>query len=314
MEHEEYRELLALEALGALDAEQLRSLAAHVERCAECRRDGAQMRDAAASLAYTIAPVAPPASLRARVLESVKASKSVAETVVGVEEGKAKPTKPTKPAKPANDPRTPRAVVPRAAPPEYGTWQLLASRPPLMYGAMAAALLVAALAVASALLWNRTNEYRAELIRLSENANRSRAEASRQTEAAAERARVEADRAREVREMLAAPGARLIRLAGTESAPRARASVVYDSASGRALLLASELPPPPAGKAYQLWYIAGGPPQPGGTFTPDGQGGSVMRDQAPPEGRNASLFVVTLEPAGGVQAPTGDKYLLGSAS
>jgi anti-sigma-K factor RskA len=303
MEHEEYRELLALDALDALNAEEARVFAAHLETCAECRREAARMRDAAASLAYTISPVAPPARLRARVLEGVRNLNSGADAGVRVDEGEAQS---------AQDSRTQGAELPRIAS-NYGTWQLLASRPPLMYGALAAALLVAVLTVASALLWKRSNEYRAEVARLSADANLSRAEAGRLSEAA-ERARVEADRAREVRELLAAPGARIIRLAGTESAPRARASMVYEPATGRALLLASELPRPPAGKAYQLWYIAGGPPQPGGTFTTDGEGGSVMRDQAPFEGRNASVFAVTLEPAGGVKAPTGDKYLLGSAS
>ncbi|MCA1632454.1 MAG: anti-sigma factor [Acidobacteria bacterium] len=303
MEHEEYKELLALEAVGALSGEESRALGAHLATCAECRREAPQMLDAVSSLAYIAAPVVPPAYLRARVLDAVKALKPEAEDVVEIDDTDEKS---------GEGSRTFDGGASRAAS-KYGTWQLLASRPPLMYGALAAALVFAVLAGASALLWNRSNEYRAQVIRLSEDANKSRAEAARLS-VEAERARSEAARAREVQEMLGAPGARLVHLAGTDVAPGARASMVFEPASGRALLLASALPPPPAGKAYQLWYIAGGPPQPGGTFTTDREGGSVMRDQAPDEARKASVFVVTLEPAGGVKAPTGDKYLLGSAS
>ncbi len=303
MEHEEYKELLALEAVGALSSEESRSLGAHLSTCAECRREAAQMRDAATSLAYMVAPVAPPVHLRARVLDAVKALKSEAENVIDIEDADEK----------SGESSGTFDGGPLRAASKDGTWQLLASRPPLMYGALAAALVLAVLTVASAMLWNRSSEYEAQVIRLSEDANKSRAETARLSEEA-ERARSEAERAREVREMLGAPGARLIHLAGTDSAPGARASMVFEPTTGRALLLASALPPPPAGKAYQLWYIAGGPPQPGGTFTTDREGGSVMRDQAPAEGRNASVFVVTLEPAGGVKAPTGSKYLLGSAS
>jgi anti-sigma-K factor RskA len=80
------------------------------------------------------------------------------------------------------------------------------------------------------------------------------------------------------------------------------------------VLLADNLPPAPAGKAYQLWFIVGDKPQPGTVFTPDATGHAEVRDQAPAAGRNATVFAVTLEPSGGVSAPTGDKYLLGAAS
>src|SRR5687768_8530891 len=73
MGHEDYRELLALEAAGALEPEEARSLAEHLSACAECRRELAELRDTAASLLYTLTPVAPPARLRTSVLEQVRA-------------------------------------------------------------------------------------------------------------------------------------------------------------------------------------------------------------------------------------------------
>ena len=84
--------------------------------------------------------------------------------------------------------------------------------------------------------------------------------------------------------------------------------LAYDK-NGRAILMAKGLPPPPAGKAYQLWFIAGGKPMPGKVFTTDASGAGTLKDQIPPQARNAAVFAITLEPEDGVQSPTGQIYL-----
>src|SRR2546423_309403 len=73
MQHEEYKELLALDAAGALEAVERAALEEHLSSCEECRAELRELMDAAAALAYTVAPVAPPMHLRARILESVRA-------------------------------------------------------------------------------------------------------------------------------------------------------------------------------------------------------------------------------------------------
>ncbi|HEX8423325.1 MAG TPA: anti-sigma factor, partial [Pyrinomonadaceae bacterium] len=105
-------------------------------------------------------------------------------------------------------------------------------------------------------------------------------------------------------------------LSGTKVAERARARLTFDARTGRAMLMAADLPPAPTGKAYQLWFIAEGkPPMPGSVFQPDARGHAEMHETIPPEGRSdAAVFAVTLEPAGGVSAPTGEMYLKSSAS
>lgn len=151
---------------------------------------------------------------------------------------------------------------------------------------LAASLLIGALLVSLFLVWQRKNQAEAELAR-----------------------------EREVRELLAAPGASMVELSGTETAPQAQAKLAYDRQTGRAMLFAYNLPPTPAGKAYQLWFITpDGRVLPGGVFATDPSGRAEMRDQIPAEGRNAQTFAVTLEPAGGVAVATGAKYLLGSRS
>jgi hypothetical protein len=44
-------------------------------------------------------------------------------------------------------------------------------------------------------------------------------------------------------------------------------------------------------------------------FKVDPSGNVEERETVPVEGRNALVFAVTLEPAGGVQSPTGAAYL-----
>jgi anti-sigma-K factor RskA len=79
------------------------------------------------------------------------------------------------------------------------------------------------------------------------------------------------------------------------------------------MMIADELPPAPAGKDYQIWFIAEGKPVPGGVFKPDEQGHVEMQAEIPANARSASAFAITLEPQGGTVAPTGQKFLQGAA-
>ena len=109
-------------------------------------------------------------------------------------------------------------------------------------------------------------------------------------------------------QLLTAPGTRITTLAGTAQATGATAKLAYDQ-NGRAILLADGLPRAPEGKEYQLWFIVGNKPLPGKTFAPDDRGHGVFQDQIPEVARAAAVFAITLEPAGGVHAPTGAIYL-----
>lgn len=110
------------------------------------------------------------------------------------------------------------------------------------------------------------------------------------------------------------PDARVVALAGTGQAPQARASLSYNSRTGVFTLSVSSLPTPPAGKAYQLWYLVKGRPVDGGVFITGPGGQAMMRGPLPPQARGATAFTVTLEPSIGSNKPTGEKYLLGAVS
>jgi anti-sigma-K factor RskA len=79
---------------------------------------------------------------------------------------------------------------------------------------------------------------------------------------------------------------------------------VFVSPTQGVLLVASNLPPAPAGKAYEMWVIPkGGKPQPAGVFQSSGDGTAmhVRRGTVDPD---ADLVAVTLEDAAGADQPT----------
>jgi hypothetical protein len=293
MRHEDYKELIALDALDLLDedGDDRRSLDAHLAQCEDCRAESDALRDAAASLAYAAPPlaVAPAPELRAKILASIKSQTQSDSRTASSDDGTA---------------TTPPAVSNVSSPDEFArrreAREVKVSRRLLVFGTLAASLAVAALLVSLLMLWQRNERQQAEIARLSAAVNRSEQEL----------ASVRADR-----ELLAAPAAQTATLAGTKMAERAHARLTFDERTGRAMLMAADLPPAPAGKAYQLWFIAAGkPPMPGSVFQTDASGYAETHDIVPPEGRHAAVFAVTLEPAGGVSAPTGEMYLKSSAS
>ena len=75
MEHQSYEELLTLQALDALDAPDLRELEDHLETCAACRTELAELRDAAGLLAHASTPAEPSAAVRTRLLDAVRKEK-----------------------------------------------------------------------------------------------------------------------------------------------------------------------------------------------------------------------------------------------
>ena len=109
--------------------------------------------------------------------------------------------------------------------------------------------------------------------------------------------------------MLDEPGAKYTILHGSDLAMAGTGHLVYDR-TGQAMLMVDGLPPLPEGKEYQFWSIVGRkPPIPGGTFVPDDVGRAQLTDRVPDQALEGAVFAVTLEPAGGVPAPTGAIYL-----
>ena len=118
------------------------------------------------------------------------------------------------------------------------------------------------------------------------------------------------DQAQATTAVLAAPDLARIDLQGQPTAPDARARALWSRSRGL-VFTAANLPPAPAGKNYQVWVVTAQAPISAGLLMPDAMGGGTQYYMTAPDIATPVAVAVTLEPAGGVPAPTGDKYLVG---
>jgi anti-sigma-K factor RskA len=104
------------------------------------------------------------------------------------------------------------------------------------------------------------------------------------------------DRSRAAAAVLSDPEARTVDLEAGDGR-----LVVGDD--GAAVLVLDGIDAAPSGKTYELWVSDGGAPVPAGLFD-----GGAQRDVVPVEEpvEPGSVVLVTVEPAGGVEAPTTD--------
>ncbi len=111
--------------------------------------------------------------------------------------------------------------------------------------------------------------------------------------------------------VLAAPDLTDVTLAGQAPAPGARGRAMWSRSQGL-VFAASALPPLPSGRTYQLWYLTAGPPVSAGLVQPDPDGRALAFFPNAALSATPSGFAVSLEPEGGVPAPTGPIYLAGT--
>jgi anti-sigma-K factor RskA len=335
MNHQDWLAQADIYALGALDGDELTAFEAHLAAgCPECEHQIHTAREALTLLPRSLTPVAPPPTVRQRVLAQIAAE----------------------------------AVAPQPVKrlPKRHWWMIGVS-------ALAAGLLIAlsynvyhtrqelqhergVVAALRAELAQRDSALRAEQeevqrIRtsvaslqtaLAEREEALQAErqehrratemvAALQAELAKHEATLEAARRelqgvervvatlqRELDErdatlrLLSAPQVRLVRLAGLSPSPGASAHLLWNAAARTGLLLTAGLPRVPRNRVYELWAIAGNEPVPAGIFDVDEAGHAFLRLPALPATKRFDKFAVTLEPAGGVPKPTGPMHLLGS--
>jgi anti-sigma-K factor RskA len=112
--------------------------------------------------------------------------------------------------------------------------------------------------------------------------------------------------------VLVAPDVARIDLAGQPGqAPSASGRAFWSRARGM-VFSATSLPAPPPGRTYQVWVVTKDPaPLSAGLVEPDAQGRVNAVFATPATIAQPIAVAVTLEPAGGVPAPTGPKVLVG---
>ncbi len=271
-------DLVGAYALGALDATDRAAFERHLAECQACASEVRSLQPVVDGLAQVVPLVDPPAALRERVLAAAAG------------QGRAWP------GAPRTSDSTTTAPIARPVAPVVGlNWGWLA--------AAASVLLAVGLGVYVWQLRDRLTQVERRLDEAS-----ARAAASETQVAALQRAAVDV---RTTALVIGAPDLLRVDLAGQGGSP-AKARAFWSRAHGL-VFAAVDLPALPPGKVYQLWVVGAQAPVSAGIFEPDAAGRATTIVEAGQQFPEPAAFAVTLEPAGGVPQPTGDKILVGCA-
>jgi anti-sigma-K factor RskA len=110
------------------------------------------------------------------------------------------------------------------------------------------------------------------------------------------------------------PESQKVELVAAGNKPQPRGKAIYQRRNRSLIFFASNLPPLPAEKIYELWLFPanGGSPIAAGLFKPDAHGSATVVNPPLPEGVEARNFAVTLEPeSGSHEAPRGTAVIVG---
>jgi anti-sigma-K factor RskA len=257
-------------ALGALEDAERSSYESHLDGCDVCAREVRELREVAALLALGGPVVAPPPSLRDRILNEARSVRPVSSAA-------------TSPS-PARDATSPSSAIVR-------TSGRRAS--PLAWLAAAAAIIVA-VGVGQRYRGERDARAAAEIALATARATLDSASA-----ALAGRDSLIAT--------LVSPEVQAVSV--TSSGPNPSARYFFDRRARRIVIAAASLPPAASGRTYQVWGIeTGKPPVSLGTFDTDSSG-RALASLAVPEGLRIAVTAVTDEPAGGSPQPTTTPFL-----
>ena len=271
-----WMEQTAAYAVGALDEPDRASFEAHLATCEACQTEVRELRDVAGLLATGAARVAPPPSLRDRIMSDARVVRPMSSaSVAGNGESGSASRTPSTPAAARTDatPRRRSMVLPWIA---------------------AIAASIAAIVLGQ--------QYRGE---------RSARAAAEQALAIArvtmDSSGVALARRDSLIASLVAPDVQTVSVTGTGPSPSAR--YFLDRRASRIIIAASSLPPAASGRTYQLWGIeTGRPPVSLGTFNTDSSGGALA-SLTVPAGLRIAVTAVTDEPTGGSPQPTTTPFL-----
>lgn len=112
---------------------------------------------------------------------------------------------------------------------------------------------------------------------------------------------------------ISSPELKLIELGGQEVAPQSSARVLWD-VNNRRWAVVVNLPPPPQGKVYQLWFVTKDAKISAGLLKTDGSGQGITLVTVPSDINQFDATAITLEPEGGSAQPTSQIYALGKSS
>jgi anti-sigma-K factor RskA len=280
MHHDELRELAAPYALDGLSVEERDVFEQHLDLCPECTGEVASLRATLAELPYAVPVRRAPAALRARVLGAIDLAPAAVPQVV----------------RPEPQLQVPSTVAERR--PAANQWWLAAA-------AMLAAILAGGYALALRARIGFLDQELRQAQAQAQSAQRQLLDAQAQLT----RAQVEVQRVSLTTTILASPDVVKVDLKGQGPAPTAIGRAFWSRSRG-VLFTANALPSLPASQVYQLWIVTASGPLSAGLLSPDAEGRALI--VSPPTSVTPTTFAVTVEPAGGVPAPTGAFALVGA--
>jgi anti-sigma-K factor RskA len=273
------REEAALYALGAMSQREARAFEDHLlEGCSVCAYELAEFEMVAEALSFGAESVTPRDKVRDLLLERIKDESPNAPDLTAHYE-KTPPR--------GGDRRSALRLIKRT---DYFRWALVAS--------------LVLLALAAFQVWqarHTISDLKGQLAAGGEETIwlRSRLEAQSQ-------------RVRELeqtRQILKSPGSRLIKMDVQSPAPSP--SEIYWDRANRLWAVTLDLPPAPAGKVYQLWFVTAQAKVSAGLIESDEQGHGYAVVSVPPDLNQIVAAAVTLEPDGGSAQPTMPIYAIG---
>ncbi|MET9020107.1 anti-sigma factor [Actinopolymorpha sp. NPDC004070] len=260
--------LAAPYVLDALPEPELAEFEAHLATCSTCQEEVRELAAVAANLAAATA-TEPPEQLRARVLAAILTTGQEAAPGSGNGRPTDRPSAQTTGPDDSGNTGSPAATG-RHEPATHGHRGRQPRRRGLL--ALAAALVIlAGIGVGAGVVQYQQAQQRA-------------------AQAVEERQRIET--------VLAAPDSRTVR---GDVRGGGKVTVVVSQRLGRAVVLLDGLSPPPRGRTYQLWFIAGKNARSAGVVDVTGSG-RVSEVLSGVGGANA--FGISVEPRGGSTAPT----------
>ncbi len=281
MTHEEARDLMPLFVVDADDRQTREALLAHLAGCEACREALQEFGLAADAVGQSVPQVRPRPELRTRTLAAIL--------------GADHPQGATPARFPPPQMRSREVPAAIAVPARAGWAPWLA----------AAAALLAAVSIGG--LW----QTRGQLAEMRTTLALWQARVA-EAERSAQTAQTTLVAYRRQLDVMSADDLLFVSLAGVPPAAGAQAKAFVSASENTIIFSARDLPALPAAQVYQLWAIANGQPISAGTFVPDARGRFQLVADVPTLNSRPAALAVTVEPQGGVPAPTGPKYLLGA--
>ena len=278
----EVQEKAASYALGALSQHEAQVFEAHLrDGCEVCQAELTQFESIMGVLGEAAEPVAPPAYLRdvltVRIEKEAGRVRHGSSPVLRFPEKSATIRKPT----PASSPI--RNLLPWAA--------------------------AAVLLIAFAYTLSERQSLQAKLDREREAAlETSSLNASLKDEL--QRKSALAEESTQINSVLTSPQSRIIQLAGLEPSAESSAKIYWD-VQGSRWVVSADLPPAPAGKVYQLWFVTPTAKISAGLIKTDNRGHGFSVVPFPSDAAPLAAAAITLEPEGGSAQPTMPIYALG---